>query len=112
MAITYSEQKSAEWERFKRNGGEIVFEVDREDISTNADFESDPDISKQLDSGFELPPSLIIGTPELQVLIGAYGSQWDYIMTRVYLEKGRVVYKRKLNGKYDAHCVVPAVTTD
>lgn len=33
MTITYTTQKAAEYEDFKKNGGTIAFEIDPEEIS-------------------------------------------------------------------------------
>lgn len=108
MAITYTDAKKTEFEEFKRNGGTISFEIDPEDISSNREFESDPALQSQLATGFELPPTSLIQTPELQALIQVHGSAWDYIFARVYLAGGKVIYKQKPNGKYDAICSIPA----
>lgn len=107
MAITYSKSKKEEFERFKNEGGDIVFEIDGEDISSSREFESFPSIKPNLKSGFELPPTSMIEAPELQALISVYGSAWDYILARVYLSKGKVIYRQLNNGKYEAHCSVP-----
>ena len=108
MAITYSDAKKQEWEDFKKNGGSITFEIDPEDISSTKDFETYPSIQPKLNTGFELPPTSLINTPELQALIQVHGSQWDYILCRVYLSDGNVIYKKKPNGKYEAICNIPA----
>ena len=108
MAITYSDAKNQEWKNFKINGGSISFEIDPEDIASTRDFESCPSIQPNLDTGFELPPTSLIDTPELQALIQVYGSQWDYILCRVYISGGHVIYKRMPNGKYEATCNISA----
>ncbi|MBA5686690.1 hypothetical protein [Rugamonas apoptosis] len=106
MAITYSDEKKAEWERFKKEGGSISFEIDGTDISTTRDFEKFPSIQPYLNTGFELPPTKLIESPELQALIQVHGSDWDYILCRIYLAGGKVVYLQKDNGKYEAACTV------
>jgi hypothetical protein len=108
MAITYSPQKDQEYASFKENGGTIVFEIDAEDISTSKDFENFGSIKPKLNTGFELPPTSLIESPELQALIATSGSVWDFIFTRVYLAGGNVVYKKQSNEKYQAECTVPA----
>lgn len=108
MAITYSDAKKQEWENFKNKGGSITFEIDPEDISSTKDFEAAPSVQPKLTTGFELPPTSLINTPELNALIQVHGSQWDYILCRVYLSGGNVVYKKQSNGKYAATCNVPA----
>jgi len=108
MAITYSEQKKKEWDNFKQNGGAITFEIDAEDISSNKGFETSSTIQPKLKTGFELPPTSLIESPELQALIQTRGSEWDYILCRIYLSKGNVVYKQLSNGKYEATCNVPS----
>lgn len=107
MAITYSEAKKNEWENFKKNGGSIAFEIDLKDISSTQEFEEYPSIKPNLTTGFELPPTSLIDTPELQALIEVHGSEWDYILCRVYLAGGKVVYKKLANGRYEATCTVP-----
>ncbi len=109
MAITYSEAKKSEWENFKKNGGSIAFEIDSEDITGTQEFEEFPSIKPNLTTGFELPPTSLINTPELQALIQVHGSEWDYILCRIYLAGGKVVYKKLPNGKYVATCTVPTV---
>ena len=108
MTITYSDAKKQEWENFKKNGGSITFEIDPEDITSTRDFETNPSIQPKLTTGFELPPTTLINTPELQALIQVHGSQWDYILCRVYLSGGNVVYKKKQNDKYEATCNISA----
>ena len=108
MTITYSPQKAQEYENFKKNGGSIVFEIDAEDISPSRDFESFDSIKPKLSTGFELPPTSLIESPELQALIAVSGSVWDFIVTRVYLAGGKVIYRKQSNGKYQAECTVPA----
>ena len=108
MTITYSDAKKQEWENFKKNGGSITFEIDPEDISSTKDFETYSSIQPKLTSGFELPPTSLINTPELQALIQVHGSQWDYILCRVYLSGGNVIYKKNPSGKYEATCNIPS----
>jgi len=108
MTITYSDGKKQEWENFKKNGGSITFEIDPEDISSTKDFETNPSIQPRITTGFELPPTSLIDMPELQALIQVYGSRWDYIVCMVYLSGGKVVYKKKPNGKYEAICNISA----
>lgn len=107
MAITYSDDKKAEWERFKKEGGEISFEIDASDITSTMDFERNPLIQPKLRTGFELPPTSLIESPELQALIQVHGSDWDYILCRIYLAGGKVIYKQLENRKYEAICTVP-----
>ena len=108
MTIAYSDDKKAEWEHFKKNGGKISFEIDASDIKATKDFEKNPSIQSRLKTGFELPPTSLIESPELQALIRVHGSEWDYILCRIYLAGGKVIYKQLENGKYEAICTVPA----
>jgi hypothetical protein len=107
MAIAYSEEKKSEWENFKQHGGSITFMIDREDISSTNDFENFPEIQPHLETGFEIPPTCLIQTPELQALIATHGSTWDYILCRIYLSDGKVTYRKLENGRYEAICEVP-----
>ncbi|WP_421832546.1 hypothetical protein [Limnobacter sp.] len=106
MAITYSDNKKQQWEDFKKSGGSITFEIDAEDVSSTNDFETNPEIQSKLATGFELPPTTLIHSPGLQALIQVHGSQWDYILCRVYLAGGKVVYRKLPSGKYEAQCNV------
>jgi hypothetical protein len=106
MSITYTDVKKDEWEIFKKNGGSITFEIDGVDISANRDFETDPIIQSKLTTGFELPPTPLISSPDLQALIQVYGSEWDYIFCRIYISGGKVIYRKLANGKYEATCSV------
>jgi len=108
MAITYTPQKHAEWNAFKANGGSITFEIDGTDISHDAAFEKLPSLQPQLTTGFEIPPTPLIETAELQALVQAHGSEWEYIFCRIYLAGGKVIYRQLGNGKYEATCTVPA----
>ena len=108
MAITYTEQKHAEWKDFKANGGSITFEIDVTDISHDAAFEESSSLQGKLTTGFEVPPTPLIETAELQALIKFHGSEWDYILCRIYLAGGKVVYRKLGNGKYEAFCTVPS----
>ncbi|MBF7143266.1 MULTISPECIES: hypothetical protein [Pseudomonas] len=106
MGITYSAEKKQEWENFKTKGGMIKFEIDSTDISSTKEFETFPSIQPNLKTGFEIPPTTLIHSPELQALIQTGGSEWDYILCRIYLAGGKVTY-RKLDGeKYEALCTV------
>ena len=107
MAITYSSDKHAEWCTFKANGGSITFEIDGTDISHDAAFENMPSLQPKLTTGFEIPPTPLIETADLQALIQVHGSEWDYILCRIYLAGGKVVYRQLSNGKYEAVCTVP-----
>ena len=109
MTITYSDDKKAEWAYFKKNGGNISFEIDASDITTTKDFERNLSIQPSLKTGFELPPTSLIESPELQALIQVHGSAWDYIRCLIYLNSGKIIYKQLENGKYEAICTVPAV---
>ncbi len=108
MGIAYSEEKKKEWENFKTNGGSITFEIDSTDISSTKEFENFPSIKPNLTTGFELPPTTLIHTPELQALIQTRGSEWDFIMCRIYLAGGKVIYKRISTDKYEATCTINA----
>jgi hypothetical protein len=107
MSITYSDAKKQEWEKFKKDGGSIIFEIDPEDISSNRGFEKEPSLQSKLTTGFELPPTSLVDSPELQALIQVHGSEWDYILCRIYLSGGKVIYKQLSNGKYEATCSIP-----
>lgn len=109
MTITYSDAKRQEYENFKKNGGSITFEIDPEDITSTRDFETNPSIQPKLTTGFELAPTTLINSPELQAEIQVHGSQWDYILCRVYLSGGKVIYRKNPNGKYEATCNIPSV---
>ena len=111
MAITLSDDKQQEWEKFKTNGGSIIFEIDSNDISSGSDFEEYPSIQPRLTTGFELPPTSLINTPMLQALIQLHGSTWDYILCRVYLAGGKIIYRKKSNNKYEATCIIPKTST-
>lgn len=106
MAITYTAALKDEWESFKNNGGKIVFEVDPEDIASDRGFETDASLRPNLATGFELAPTSLIDTPELQALIQTAGSEWSYIFMRIYLAGGKVIYRRLPSGKYSASCEV------
>lgn len=77
MTITYSDAKKQEYENFKKNGGSIILEIDPEDISSTRDFETYQSIQPKLTTGFELPPTNLIDSRELQAGIQVHGSQWD-----------------------------------
>jgi hypothetical protein len=106
VTVTYSDAKKKEFEEFQKNGGTIIFEIDAEDISESKDFETSPDIQPKLGSGFELPPSTIIHSAEAQAQVLVYGSPWTIMMTDVYRRGGRIIYKQKTSGKYEATCSV------
>ncbi|EGR0096971.1 hypothetical protein QX226_22740 [Vibrio vulnificus] len=107
MAVTVTENKKQEWDTFVSKGGNIEFEIDSSDISSNLEFETYPSISPNLESGFELPPTSMISTTELQAQIMLYGSDWDQILAFVYLHGGKVIYKKVAGGKYKANCSIP-----
>lgn len=108
MSITYTPEKQKEWDEFKKNGGSITFEIDATDISHDAAFENMSSLQDTLESGFEIPPTPLIETAELQALIQVHGSEWNYIFCSIYLAGGKVVFRKKANGKYEAECTVPA----
>lgn len=108
MAIAYSPQKHSEWNAFKASGGTITFEIDATDISSDASFEKLPSLQSLLKTGFEIPPTPLIETAELRTLIQMHGSEWDYILCRIYLAGGKIIYRQLANGRYEATCTVPA----
>lgn len=65
MAIACAAEKNEEWSAFKVNGGSIAFEIDRTDISHDAAFETLASLQSKLRTGFEIPPTSLIETPEL-----------------------------------------------
>ncbi len=107
MSITFSVEKNAEWNAFKSSGGTIVFEIDGTDINRDLAFEREPYLKDRLSTGFEIPPTPLIETPALQALIQVHGSEWDFILCRIYLAGGNVVYRQLEGGKYEATCTVP-----
>lgn len=106
MGINYSVEKKQEWENFKTKGGMIKFEIDSTDISSTKEFETFPSIQLNLTTGFEIPPTTLIHSPELQALIQTGGSEWDYILCRIYLAGGKVIYRKLPSEKYEAVCTV------
>ena len=104
MKIISSGTKETEWDNFKNNGGAITFTVDSKDICSNREFETSPSIQPDLQTGFELPPTSLINSPELQAKIMEQGSEWDNILCHVYLAGGNVIYKQISPGKYEATC--------
>ena len=104
MKIICSDTKQIEWDNFKKNGGSITFAIDSEVICSNREFETSPSIQPKLQTGFELPPTSIINSPELLAQIQMHGSEWDNISCQVYLAGGNIIYKRISTGKYEATC--------
>jgi len=104
MKIICSDTKQIEWDNFVKNGGSITFTITSEDICSNREFETSPSIKPNLKTGFELPPTSLINSPELQTQIQAHGSEWDNILCHVYLAGGNVIYKQISIGKYEATC--------
>lgn len=76
-------EKRQEWENFKISGGLIKFEIDSTDISSTKEFEAFPNIQPHLTTGFEIPPTTLIHSPELQALIQTGGSDWDEALCTV-----------------------------
>jgi len=104
MKIICSDTKQIEWDNFKKNGGSITFTVDSGDICSNREFETSPSIKPNLRTGFELPPTSIINSPELQAQVQMHGSEWENILCHIYLAGGNVIYKQISTGKYEATC--------
>jgi hypothetical protein len=96
-----------EYDRFKSEGGDIVFTIDGTDISEKKEFEQFPSVIPKLQTGFELPPTTMIHAAELLAQIRVRGSEWDNILASVYLCGGKIIYKQIGGGKYEAHCSVP-----
>lgn len=96
-----------QYEKFMKEGGDIVFEIDATDISKNREFESFDSIKPKLDTGFELPPTTMIHVADFLAAIRIHGDEWSNILVTIYLCGGKVVYKRISTDKYQAHCSVP-----
>lgn len=105
MAITGVTRE--QWSCFIREGGELIAEIDPEDISKNRSFEQAPSIAKNLKTGFEIPPSPIIHDPEIGDMIELLGDSWAQILVAVYRLGGSIIYRQLPNGRYEAKMSIP-----
>ncbi len=105
MAITGINQE--QWSSFIQEGGELIAEIDPEDISNDRSFEQVPSIAKKLKTGFEIPPSPIVYNTEIGDMIELLGEPWVHISAAVYRRGGSISYRLLPNGRYEAKMTIP-----
>ncbi len=99
-----------EYLRFLAHGGTLTFHgLNAIDIDSTAAFEKNPRIEPQLSSGFELAPSLpLVDDPISRAPLLLYGGSWTRVVVSAYGHGGRIIYKRKSDGSYQADVAVPS----
>lgn len=95
---------------FEPSGGEHVVILDKEDISAGGAFENCGLIRPYLTSGFEIPPTPIISEPEMAAGISVYGDDWTKVIAKTYTRGGKIIYKQRSDGRYEAKITVPKGT--
>lgn len=105
MAITGINRE--QWSSFIQEGGELIAEIDPEDISEDRSFEQAPSIAKNLKTGFEIPPSPIVHDPEIGDMIEFLGEPWAHILAAVYRRGGSIIYRQLPNSRYEAKMTIP-----
>jgi hypothetical protein len=105
MAVTGPTHQ--QYNDFLTNGGTLTFTIDANDISPDNTFENLPLIKPYLYSGFELRPSSIIHEPQEAAQIYIHGDSWTRVVTIVYRNGGKIVYKKLSSGIFQAECTIP-----
>ncbi|MBC3830958.1 hypothetical protein H8K33_05525 [Undibacterium amnicola] len=105
MAVTGATQQ--QYKDFLTNGGTLTFTIDANDISPDNAFENFSLIKPYLHTGFELRPSSIIHEPQEAAQIYVYGDSWTRVVTTVYRNGGKIVYKKLNSGVFQAECTIP-----
>ncbi len=82
------------------NGGSFKLTIDAGDIPM--DEATETSLGSKLHSGFELRPSTIIYSDSEAATILALGSDWTVVQVTAYRANGIIVYKKLLDGKYEA----------
>lgn len=100
MAITGITAKK--WKAFVQNGGELIAEIDAEDISSDRSFEESKEISHNLTTGFEIRPSTIVYDEDIGDMIELLGEPWVKLCVSVYRKGGNIIYRKLSNGRYEA----------
>lgn len=95
-----------QYKLFVSSGGSLTFYLDAEDIESGGGFESSPLIKPYLFSGFELVPTPIIHEPSERGMLLFYGGSWEKVIAHTYLNKGKIIYKKLPDGRYEAKVIV------
>lgn len=96
-----------QWTHFIQEGGELIAEIDRDDIAKDPQFWKNPEIINNLTTGFEIRPSTIVYESELGNMIEILGEPWARILAGVYRRGGTIIYRQLPNGKYEAKMTIP-----
>ena len=105
MAVTGATQQ--QYQDFLANGGTLTFTIGASDIASDNAFENFALIKPYLYTGFELRPSSIIHEPKEAVQIMVYGDSWTRVVTTVYRQGGKIIYRKLSNGDFQAECSIP-----
>lgn len=112
MAIT--DITNSKWIQFLAAGGELVVEIDKEDIVKGnepaGEFEASPEIAARLESGFQLVPSEMMLTSEVVAAATQYGDDWTYVTIQVYSRGGTITYRKLPTGRFAAMLALPVCT--
>ncbi len=105
MAVTGATQE--QYRNFLDNGGSLTFVIGAQDIASDSSFENFELITPYLHTGFELRPSSVIHEPKEAAQILVFGDSWTRIVTTVYRNGGKIIYKKLTNGDFQADCTIP-----
>lgn len=105
MAITGVTEQ--EYLDFLSNGGNLIFEIDANDIDASGSFDKSPFMAPYLRTGFEVKPSPIIDDPAVGEQALIHGDPWTRIVTFTYRRDGTIVYKKLPSGRYEARVSAP-----
>lgn len=105
MAVTGPTKQ--QYEDFLSNGGVLTFTIDSSDISSDNSFENFELIKPYLYTGFELRPSSVMHEPKEAAQLYVYGDTWTRVITFVYRNSGKIIYKKLPTGSFLAECSVP-----
>lgn len=105
VAVTGATQQ--QYQDFLTNGGSLTFVIGASDIASDNAFENFALIKPYLYTGFELRPSSIIHEPNEAAQIMVHGDPWARVVTTVYQQGGKIIYKKLSNGDFQAECSTP-----
>lgn len=106
MAITGVTE--GQYRDYVEHGGRLRFEMEARDLDPSGSFEKSPLLAPYLESGFELKPSPIIEMPQNSAALFLYGGSWDRVIAHIYLNGGRIVYKKLATSRYEAVAEAPS----
>lgn len=87
------------------NGGTYTVIIDAADIQMTPATEQWPDIAPNLTTGFELPLTPPTNPRDTATVL-LYGDLWGRELVKIGNKGGRVVYRKRPSGQYEADIII------